>query len=143
MFLRLVRGLRETEVIGTRELLMCAVDSPRGEQFLGADNAERFAQLIANEILPTVATAQRHIGCFDISTASEPCYQVGVFVVGVRGDPEHPHGLGTNIFDEIGCRRIDIEQRLRATRTRYRNSRSDSSDKNRSVHFALTPMLRS
>ena len=38
-------AIREPEVEGTREILMPAVDTSRGEQLLGPDDAERFAKL--------------------------------------------------------------------------------------------------
>ena len=58
VLVRLFGALRESEIECAREVLMAAVDAPRGEQFLGANRAERVAELVANEILTAVAARQ-------------------------------------------------------------------------------------
>src|SRR5947207_15594575 len=69
---RLVGGLRESKVVLSSEILMRAVNPPRREQLLRPDNAERFAELVANEILSAIAARERHIGCLDALAPREP-----------------------------------------------------------------------
>jgi hypothetical protein len=48
----------ESEVVRTREVLMRTIEPAGGEQLLRADDAECFAELVADEILPAVAARE-------------------------------------------------------------------------------------
>ena len=50
--------LRETEIEGPGEVLPAAINAACREQFLGANRTERFAQFVANEVLPAVAAGE-------------------------------------------------------------------------------------
>jgi hypothetical protein len=91
---RLVGILREPEVVGPREELLCAIEPARREQLLAADRAERFAELVADEVLPTVAAREREVRHVHLVPAREPGEELRVLVVGVRADHEHARGGG-------------------------------------------------
>ena len=83
---RLRGRLRESEIVRAREELLAVIDPARGQQFLGADDAQLFAQLRADQILPAVAARQRKIGGV-VKRAVRPIGdQAGVLVVRMRGD---------------------------------------------------------
>src|SRR5438876_8106950 len=104
MLPRLIRSFREAEIVFAPEILMGPVDPARREQLLGANDAERFTELVADEILSAVSASQRHVSRVDISAAREPRDQIGVFVVRMSGDPEHAHllSVGSSIQNGHG-----------------------------------------
>ena len=87
---RLVRGLGEPEVDGPGEELLAAVDGARRHQLVAADDAQPFPQLRADEILASLASRQRQIGGAHTHAAREGGDRVGVLVIRVRGDHQHP-----------------------------------------------------
>src|SRR5437016_8562991 len=60
-------GLGKAEVERAREILVRAVDAPRRQQFIRADDAERFAELVSNEVLAAVPAVERKVGGLDVS----------------------------------------------------------------------------
>jgi hypothetical protein len=96
----LLGALGEAEVVGAGEELPPAVDAPGGEQLLGADDAERLPQLVADQVLPPVAAGEREVGRLDAAAARQPGDEVGVLVVRVRGDHQHPRG-GAELLDPL------------------------------------------
>ena len=86
---RFLVAFRETEIVGAGEKLHAAVDAPRGEQFLGADDPERGAEFGADEVLPAVAAGEREVAGAIAVRAGEAGDQARVFVVGVGGDVKH------------------------------------------------------
>src|SRR4051812_4149622 len=107
---RLIGRLRESEVVLTSEVLMRAVDPSRGEKLLGSDDAKRFAQLVSNKILTTVAPCQGHVGSLDALTSREPGNQLRVLIIWMSGDPQHAHPFRLAHRRAPGC--DDIESRL-------------------------------
>ncbi|CAA9358191.1 MAG: hypothetical protein AVDCRST_MAG40-3304 [uncultured Gemmatimonadaceae bacterium] len=87
---RLVGALRVAEVVGPREVLPRPVHPPRGEQLLGAHDAERLAQLVADQVLPAVAAREREVGDVGVAPAREERDEPGVLVVRVRRHHQHP-----------------------------------------------------
>jgi hypothetical protein len=85
---RLLSALAETEIVGAREELSTAVDSTRGEQLLGADHPEQWAELVADEVLSTVAAREREVRGLDLPSAGEPGDELRILVVGMRTDHE-------------------------------------------------------
>jgi hypothetical protein len=65
------------------------------KQLLGADDAQRFAQFVADRVLPAVAPREREIGGLDVAAAREPGDDLRVFVVRVRADDQHA-GIHSN-----------------------------------------------
>ncbi len=87
----LFRALGESEVVGASEILVRAIESPRREQLLGADDAERLSEIVADEILAAVAARQREIRHVGVFTLREPGDEPRVLVVRVRSDHENAH----------------------------------------------------
>ena len=81
--------LRESEVERAREELLGAVDAPCRQQLLGANHTQRFAELVADQILPAVAAREGEIRRLDVSSAGEPRDEKRVLVVGMRTDHQH------------------------------------------------------
>ena len=90
VLVRLLRGLRKTEIESAREILVAAVETARREQLLGADGAKRLAELVADQILTAVAAREREIRRLHAAPPREERNQLRVFVVRVRGDHEDP-----------------------------------------------------
>src|SRR5258708_19128774 len=86
---RLLCGLRETKIERAREELPATIETSRREQLLRADHAEHYAQLVANEILPTVAARQREVSRLDLPASREPRDELRVLVVRMCRDHEH------------------------------------------------------
>src|SRR5581483_7576476 len=91
---------REAEVVGACEVLMAAVDAPRGEELLGTDHAELGTELVADEILSAVAAGEREIRGLDVAALGEPRDEPRVLVVGVRTDDQHARG-GAQPVDQL------------------------------------------
>ena len=68
---RLVERLREAEVERAREVLTAAIDAARREQLFGADHAEHFAELVADQVLAAVAARERQIRGLDVAALRE------------------------------------------------------------------------
>ena len=100
---RLVERLRESEIERAREVLVAAVDAPRGEQLLGANHPEHRAELVADQILPAVAAREREIRRLDVARLGEPGDELRVLVVGVRADHQHARG-GAESCDQLAQR---------------------------------------
>src|SRR4029078_7186795 len=83
------RALREAEVVRAREVLLCAIDAPSGEQFLCADDAERRPELVADEVLTTIAAGEREVRRLDVTAEREPGDEPRVLVIGMRADHEY------------------------------------------------------
>ncbi len=90
MLERLLGALGEAEVVGAREVLRRPVDAPGCEQLLGADDAQRFAELVADEILPAVPAREREIRDVGVMALPEPRDEPRVLIVRMRRDDEHP-----------------------------------------------------
>ena len=63
--------------------------SAGGQEFLGPDGAERFPQLVADQVLPAIAAGEGEIGGFDVAPLGEPGDELRVFIVGVGGNIEY------------------------------------------------------
>src|SRR5581483_9809654 len=83
--IRLFGRLREPEVVCAREVLVRTVDATGREELLRANNAERFAELVADQVLATVTAREREIRGLDVLPAREPRDEARVLVVRVRG----------------------------------------------------------
>src|SRR5262249_49806120 len=63
--------LGNAKVEGPGEELACAVQTPGGEQLLRAEDAEGFAELGAEQVLPAVAAGDRKVGGAATAAARE------------------------------------------------------------------------
>jgi hypothetical protein len=86
---RLLGRLGEAEIVRAREVLPAAVEPPRREQLLGADHPELRSELVADQVLPTVAARQGEIRRLDVLPARQPGEELGVLVVRVSADHQH------------------------------------------------------
>ena len=86
---RLVGGARESEIDGAGEELLGAVDLPRGQQFLRADDAELRALFGADQVLAAFAARQRKICRAHVPAAREVGEHGGTLVVRVGRDVQH------------------------------------------------------
>src|SRR4029078_678357 len=75
--------------VRTSEILMRTVDAPRRKKLFGSDHAERFAELVPDEMLPPVAARQREIRGLGVSSALQPGNDLGVFIIRMSTDHEH------------------------------------------------------
>ena len=100
VLVRLVDRFRESEIEGASEILVAAVDAPRGQQLLGADHPEHRAKLVADQILSAVAATQRQIRRLDVARLGEVGDELGVFVVRVRADHQHA-ARRAEAFDQL------------------------------------------
>ncbi len=89
-FLEALGGvLAVAEVHRAREELLAAIDPPRLHQLLRADDAERIAQLGADQVLSAVATREAEVAGAHLFAVGQPGDQLGVLVIGVGHDVEH------------------------------------------------------
>jgi len=77
----------KTEIVSPCEVLVRAIDPSGCQKLLGANYTKRFAELIADQILTTVAARQRQIRSLDATPSSKPRNQLSVFVIRMRRDP--------------------------------------------------------
>jgi hypothetical protein len=84
-FQRFLGGLRVAEVDRAREELAAAVEAAGGEQFLGAQDAEFFVEVLAELVLAAVAAREREVGDAIAAAERQVGDQLGVLVVGMRG----------------------------------------------------------
>ena len=87
---RFIRALGETIVESAREELTCTVQSARCLELPRANNAETFAQLRPDDVLPAVAPGERKIGRLDAHPPGEGREEAGVLVIRVRSDHQDP-----------------------------------------------------
>ncbi len=87
---RLVLGLGEPEVVCAGEELAGTIETPRGEQLFGPEEAERLAQLRSDEVLPSLAAVEREVRRLGAHPPDEEREQLGVLVVGMRPDNKDP-----------------------------------------------------
>ena len=97
---RLVGGAGESEIDGAGEELLGAIDLPRGQQFLRADDAELRTLFGADQVLAAFAARQREIRGAHVAAAREVGEYGGTLVVGVGGDVQH------------GAQFVELVQRL-------------------------------
>ena len=86
----LVERLGVAEVVGAGEVLAGPVQPAGREQLLGPEQAERLAQLGADQVLPALAPVERQIRRLRAHPADQDGQQLGVLVVGMRADHEDP-----------------------------------------------------
>ena len=87
---RFLQRLGVPEVVGAGEELAGAVQPAGGQQLLAAEQPERLAELGSDEILPPLAAVEREVRRLRAHAAHQHGEQLGVLVVGVRPDHEHP-----------------------------------------------------
>jgi hypothetical protein len=81
--------LRKPEIVGTGEILKRAIHAPGGNELFGAHGPQPFAELVADEILSTVAAGEREIRRPHMPAAREPRNQERILIVRMRADDEH------------------------------------------------------
>src|SRR5690606_17435909 len=93
--------LREAVVERAREELLAAVERPRLQQLLGADDAERVEELGADEVLSTLAAVERQVGHARVVAAGDAGDERRVLVVGMRARVQ---GAGRRLeaFERLG-----------------------------------------
>ena len=75
---------RESVLHKSREELLSAVETASLQQFLGTDDAQRFEQLRADDVLAALAASQRKVRNTGVVTAGEAGEQTGILVVRMR-----------------------------------------------------------
>ena len=103
---RIILGIAKIHRAG--EKLLAAVQPPRGQQFLGADDAQFRAEFRAENVLPAVAAIDRKISGAVMASAREEGDELRVLVVGMRRDVKH------------AAERVEIAQVLQNGRRRWR-----------------------
>ena len=86
----LVQRLGVAEVVGAGEVLPGAVEPAGGQQLLGPDEPQRLAQLRPDQVLAALTPVEREIGRLRPHAAHQDGQQLGVLVVGMGADHEHP-----------------------------------------------------
>ena len=86
----LVNGLGVAEIVGPGEVLPSAIEPPRRQQLLGPDQAQRLAQLGADQVLAALAPVQREVGGFGSHPPHQDGEQLGVLVIRMGPDHQHP-----------------------------------------------------
>ena len=86
---RLLRVLAVAKVLRAREVLPSAVEPARGEQLLRARHPQRLAELGTEQVLSAVTAGERQVRGAVSATAREVGDDLGVLVVGMRGDVQH------------------------------------------------------
>src|SRR6266550_334693 len=131
MLPRLVSCLRKTEIVAAGKVLVRSINPSRREQLLRSNYPERFAQLVADQILAAIAAGERQVRGLDPASACKPRDQLRVFVIRVRRDPEHAHPF-RRVLNTYTCR--GWKNPLRDFHSRQQKCRSDRSACYRSVH---------
>jgi hypothetical protein len=110
----LVQRLGEAEVVGAGEVLPSAIQAPGRQQLLGAHQAQRLAQLGADEVLSAFTSVEAEIRRLGAHPPDQDGEQLGVLVVGVSADhqhsflvAEHPE-LPIQPHDAAGGRRLEL-----------------------------------
>src|SRR5688500_5649723 len=67
-----------------------ALPAVRGKEVLGPDDAQCLTQFIADDVLPAIAARQGEIRRFDVPATREPGDDLGILIVRVRADDQHP-----------------------------------------------------
>ena len=118
---RLVQRARVTEVVGAGEELPGAVQLPRRDELLRAQQPQRHPELSSDQVLPTLAPREREVGGLGSVPAGHQGQKAGVLVVGVRADHEHAVGYGQAVQKTIqlhqpaGGRRLQLGGQRLAT----------------------------
>ena len=86
----LVNGLGEAEIVGAGEVLASAIEPARRQQLLGPDQAQRLAQLGADQVLAALAPVQREVRGFGSSPPHQDGEQLGILVIRMGSDHQHP-----------------------------------------------------
>src|SRR5207237_2055593 len=86
---RLLGILAVAKVLRAREVLPSAVEPARGEQLLSARHPQRLAELGTEQVLSAVTAGERQVRGAVSATAREVGDDLGVLVVGMRGDVQH------------------------------------------------------
>ena len=81
--------LREAVVERAAEELFAAVEAPRLQQLLGADDAERVEELGADDVLPALAAIQRDVRDARVIAARRPRDERRILIVGVGAGVKH------------------------------------------------------
>src|SRR6185436_14221591 len=81
--------LAEAEVEGAGEELYRAIHPSRGEQLIGANDAEQLIQLGAQQVLAAVAPCERQVRGARLTSLREVSQQSAVFVVRVGAGMKH------------------------------------------------------
>ena len=87
---RLVQRARVAEVVRPGEELPRAVDAPRSEELLRPHEAQRDAEVRAEEVLSPLAARQREVGDLRAHLPGDHGQQAVVLIVGVRSHDQHP-----------------------------------------------------
>jgi hypothetical protein len=99
--------LRKSEVFRAREVLPSPIQTPGGEQFLGASYAQLVAELGPEQVLAAVASRERQIGRPVSTTARQEGDDPRVLVVRMRPDVQHAghRGEAAQLLQDIGADR--------------------------------------
>ena len=99
--------LRKPEVFRAREVLPSPIQTPRGEQFLGASYAQLLAELGTEQVLAAVAARERQIGHPVSTTARQVGDDPRVLVVRMRRDVQHAahRGEAAQLLQDVGVDR--------------------------------------
>ena len=112
--------LRIAEVARAAEELAAPVDRPRGQELLGADDAEQIAKLGADHVLAAVPAGERQVRGPVVPAPGKVGDQLRVLVVGMRRDVEDApeHAEAAQLLLDGGGRRARRGLRRSAQSTR-------------------------
>ena len=99
--LGLGQRFREAVVECAREELLAAVEPPRLQQFLGANDTKRVEQLRPDDVLPALAACQRQIRDARVVASCRPRHERRVFIIGMGARVEDARGR-LQASEEIG-----------------------------------------
>ena len=83
---RLVHGLGESEIDRPGEELLRAVDTPRSQQLLRANQTQQIALFAAQQVLSAFTAGRRQIGRLDFAATGVIRQYRGVLVIGMGGN---------------------------------------------------------
>ena len=84
------QGLGESEIVGPGEELGGAIQPSSREQLFAAEQPQRFAQFASDQVLSTLSPIQRQIPGLGTHASDQDREQLGILIVGVGGDHQHP-----------------------------------------------------
>jgi hypothetical protein len=114
---RLLGRLGEAEIDGAGEELPPAVDAPRRQQLLRADEAQKIADLGTDQVLSAVAARHREVTRVRQPPLAEVGDEAGVLVVRVGGHVEHARQDAQLLQRQLDLGRVGPGRRLRQSRS--------------------------
>ena len=126
--------LREAVVEGVAEELLRAVEPPRLQQLLGADDAERVEQLGPDDVLSALAAVERDVGDARVIAARRARNERRILVVWMRARVEHAGRRLQALLDLREARRAHVVDRTHLSAGGEHERRQHEGDKQNASH---------